>query len=79
MNVALTRDQIKPSWIDVRREIILRKRYAIRAGAKQTIELRLERGWSAITLPDGGTQFETDEDRDAILKALRDDPLHRSG
>ena len=77
-------DQVPAEWIELRREIIQRDGYALRAGDGNSIEVKsltpreqmAERdplrtnAWCPLALPGGAVNFRTAEDRDAVLSQL---------
>ncbi len=77
----ITVEQITPEWIALRREVIVRDGYAVRAGEVGvdlsgepfTIELKslTTNQWGAIVLPGGAIAFTTAADRDAVLRKLQ--------
>lgn len=79
-----TREQCSEEWIAVRREIILRVGYAVRAGeggvdlagAPYTIEVKslTTNEWWRLMLPNDGTEFAHAAERDAVLQLLLQAP-----
>jgi hypothetical protein len=70
--MSVTRVEITDEWINMRRAILQRERYPVRAGPDRTIEVRVsDRGWGALSLRDGERCFATEADRDAVLERLR--------
>lgn len=80
----VTAAECNADWIKVRREIIHREGYAMRAGANNTIELksltpfeqlaawdplRINQ-WVPIALPNEAIVFASAADRDAVLQQL---------
>jgi hypothetical protein len=73
-SVPVTLAEITPEWIAERREIIVRDGFATRGRAEtRTIEVKsltLDI-WFRLTLPNGGYEFATAADRDAVLKQIQ--------
>lgn len=66
---------VPPEWIAERRGIILREGFATRGRAEtRTIEVKslTQDLWLKLTLPNGGYEFATAADRDAVLKQLQE-------
>ncbi|MES2697268.1 MAG: hypothetical protein V4773_27635 [Verrucomicrobiota bacterium] len=75
---------VKPEWIETRRDVIARFNFPLRAGANNTIEIRSLtppeqlaawdplklNPWVKFILPDGAMSFVTEADRDLILRQL---------
>jgi len=78
----ITIAEITSEWTELRREVIRREGYALRAGQFGTdlagepfsIELKslTTNDWGAIVLPGGALAFTTAADRDAVLKQLQE-------
>jgi hypothetical protein len=75
---------IDPEWVEVRRDILRRFGFPVRAAAGARIEIRSltppehlsahdrlkMNPWCFLHLPDGAPSFATDADRDEILQRL---------
>lgn len=66
-------DQVTPEWLAIRREIVVRGGYALRAGTpRATIEIKslVTNEWCVLTLPDGADEFASAAARGQVLARL---------
>jgi hypothetical protein len=65
---------IPAEWPGIVREIALRDGHAVRAGEGATIEVQsINTGlFHPLALPNNGTCFETDADRDSVLRLIHE-------
>lgn len=64
---------VSDSWIQERREIIVREGYALRPGLDLTIEVKslTTNEWLPLTLPGDTIRFVSSAERDAVLRRLQ--------
>jgi hypothetical protein len=74
IRVAIDAAKLPAEWPGIVREIALREGNAVRAGAGATIEVQLINTgeFRALMLPNGGTCFVSDSDRDLVLRQIHE-------
>lgn len=70
----VTAAEIPEEWPEVVREIVLRQGNAVRPNpVKPVIEIKslTTNQWCMLTLPGGGTEFISFEDRNSVMERIR--------